>query len=128
MHDRRNVLSGHFEVVKWLYANRPESRTIAGIVKGVQCGHLRIAHWLSKKFPEYTLSRYAVDKQLISPYGEKSLEMLQFLQVTYPSIFTTDFLQELRRDFSDPYPKKKKSADALLRWLDENYPSGPQEA
>lgn len=119
--------NGHFEVVKWLYVNHPESRTPDAIAKALLSGHVRFALWLSKKFPAIALSYKDVSRSEVfrvdAGYADNLFEVLLFLRVVYPGVFTPGFLQELRKKFSGSCHVDTHNSSFALAWLDEYFSS-----
>ncbi|KAJ8548548.1 hypothetical protein ON010_g11124 [Phytophthora cinnamomi] len=109
---------GHLDVCKWLHANRSEGCTVQAVEYSV--GNLRVWSWLRAHYPTI----HSLDNRLWI-YPKNVFDVLLFLDVNYPEVFTPEFARGTRKDLSSEY---SRGSDALVEaWLNEKYPGLPRE-
>ncbi|KAJ8576445.1 hypothetical protein ON010_g2768 [Phytophthora cinnamomi] len=87
--------SGRLNVLKWLRAHRSEGCTPRAFISAVCNGHLRVACWMRSNYPHLSLTQDQVEFR-----SQDQFDMQLFLQVNCPDIFTAEFGQEVKCDFS----------------------------
>ncbi|ETI31986.1 hypothetical protein F443_21129, partial [Phytophthora nicotianae P1569] len=112
--------NGNLEILKWLHTNRSEGCTHRAFSHAINNGHLRVAYWLRSK-----------DLSVAPPTNRfwlrsnNQFDVLLFLRVNCPDIFTTEFGQEAKYDYSGD---AARPGDYLIEgWLEEKYPVYPAE-
>ncbi|KAG2772422.1 hypothetical protein JG687_00004897 [Phytophthora cactorum] len=112
--------NGHLEILKWLHTNRSEGCTHRAFSHAVNNGQLRVAFWLRSR--SLNLAPPNIQFWLRS---KNQFDVLLFLRVNCPDIFTTEFGQEAKYDYSGD---AARPGDYLIEeWLEENHPGSPTE-
>ncbi|KAE9298636.1 hypothetical protein PF008_g23453 [Phytophthora fragariae] len=107
------AVGGHVETLEWLASNRSEGCTAHGIELAVSNGHLGVASWLMRRFPELTPARFS------APLSKNKFDVLLFLHVNYPEAFTPDFVQSVLQ----PRTRRPSPNDVQIKdWLKQHYP------
>ncbi|EEY69090.1 uncharacterized protein PITG_05273 [Phytophthora infestans T30-4] len=112
--------NGHLELLKWLQTNRSEGCTHRAFSHAVNNGHLRVAFWLRFKCvtPPPPNNRFWL-------CSKTQFDVLLFLRMNCPDIFTTQFCQEAKYDYSGD---AARPGDYLIEeWLNDHYSGYPTE-
>ncbi|ETP31302.1 hypothetical protein F442_19811 [Phytophthora nicotianae P10297] len=105
---------GFVETVKWLHKNRSEGCTFKAIEMAISNGHLHVACWLRTHYTEH---HPAMVGKAICP--GRMLEILLFLNVHYPHVFTIWFCARIRR-----FLLSANGANSnVVEWLDAHHPN-----
>ncbi|TDH71593.1 hypothetical protein CCR75_005232 [Bremia lactucae] len=100
-------------MVKWLYANMPESHTARAFNCAVDYCHLDVATWLRSRFIEddvvFDLTNPTL--RIVAYFEANFFEMLLWLQTHANDVFTPDFVSCIRSE----------ACKLISKWLAENY-------
>ncbi|KAG3134243.1 hypothetical protein JG687_00019045 [Phytophthora cactorum] len=111
---------GQLEVCKWLHANRSEGCTVDAVRYAIGNGHLRVAFWLSMHYPQCI-----PEHNRMWQYPSNTFDMLLFMQVKYPSLFSLEFGRGTK---SDHLYENRRGGDSLIaQWLNQKFLGHPTE-
>ncbi|ETK73611.1 hypothetical protein L915_19482 [Phytophthora nicotianae] len=114
------AFKGHLNVCKWLHVNRSEGCTEDAVRYAIGNGHLRVAFWLSMHYPQYIPEHNRLWK-----YPSNTFDMLLFLQVKYPTLFSLEFGRGTKSDLL--YENKRGGDSLIAQWLNQKFPGHPME-